>query len=680
MSFKQLLIGKVGIAGSTQSIPTISLDPSTGTITCNNIVGNVNASVNLDSINSNINSLFNITNTHTNDISLVQGDTATLFITTNSQGNTITIHNGVLNNHNDYFNDINVAFLGLDQAVENAQNDIIVLQNQINNIPAGPTGPTGPIGPTGDIGPTGPIGLTGPAGATGPTGDIGPTGPVGPTGDVGPSLTYQTYYANLGTDILQTQINILGGGTRKQLIISPGSWTPTGPITFNDLDTVAISGTIGETSITRITPSSGGFTISGSSSTRNQFSYLQFGDTMTITGTQGRHTFSYCDFLSGLLITGSTTNFLEFNNCEFSGGNLEIGISFSGVVFFKNCNFTGTSAFTLNNVLATQVIFLGCIGVSPINENKCTIQAWNEINGSTRADAFDGNFNNVNAKYAVVSDSSLSIIIDPNTSAGIEIQSATGNGKIRLVDNDGDEIEIQNSEIDVFHSGALNQTNRYYQFRDAGGNEVNWYMGSTVPSHPAPNGSLFVLTGLSPNVYQRGPAGWTSLVPTSSASVQRVLSVGRDENFVGIYAGSPYQIQWNLQQFEQNSIDYFRWNLPPLGASSIRILQSGMYLIQVSLAILYPTNLPANASFQLIVRRYNSSGTLIDDLRDASIISPLPTGSSVNYFTLSVSKYKPLNANDYIEVWVQNNSDNTSQVLGTSAYADMTYFMISIVD
>ena len=205
-------------------------------------------------------------------------------------------------------------------------------------------------------------------------------------------------------------------------------------------------------------------------------------------------------------------------------------------------------------------------------------------------------------------------------------------------------------------------------------------MGSTVPTHPATNGSLFVLAGATPSIYQYGSSGWTSLVPTSSAPVQRVLSVGKDENASGIFSfGSPVQIQWNLQQFEQNSITHFRWNLPPLGASSIRILQTGIYLIQASLCITYPTDLPTDASFQLMVRRYNSSGTLIDDLRDASIITPLPTGSSVNYFTLSVSKYKPLNVNDYIEVWVQNNSANTSQILGTSAFADMTYFMISTV-
>jgi hypothetical protein len=47
MSFKQLLIGKVGIAGSTQSTPTISLDPSTGTITASTIVANLNINANV---------------------------------------------------------------------------------------------------------------------------------------------------------------------------------------------------------------------------------------------------------------------------------------------------------------------------------------------------------------------------------------------------------------------------------------------------------------------------------------------------------------------------------------------------------------------------------------------------------------------------------------------------------
>ena len=59
---------------------------------------------------------------------------------------------------------------------------LIDLQNQINNISQGSTGPTGSIGPIGPTGSIGPIGPTGSTGSTGPTGSIGPIGPTGSTG------------------------------------------------------------------------------------------------------------------------------------------------------------------------------------------------------------------------------------------------------------------------------------------------------------------------------------------------------------------------------------------------------------------------------------------------------------------------------------------------------------------
>lgn len=502
-------------------------------------------------------------------------------------------------------------------------------------------------------------------------------------------ITYQTTYANLGTDILQTQINTLAGATRKQLIISPGAWTPTGAITFNNLDTCFVSGAGGDTSITRITPSSGGLTITGASSTRNQFRDLDFGDLFTINGTQGRHTWTNCNFLGGLLITGTTTNFLVFDNCDFTGGAITIPITFGAVAYFKNCNFAGTTAFNFNQPMATQLIMFGCLGLNPVNPAKITELAFNEINGLTQADASIVNCSTLNSTADInglngtFTDGTTTILIDTGTVKGIEIQNGIGQAKIKLVDTDGDEIEIQNTEIDIFHSGATNQTNRYFQFKDNNANQVDWYMGSSVPSHPATNGSIFVLTGVSPNIYQRGPAGWTSIVPTSPVPSQRVLSIGKNVDLTNIFAGAPYQIQWNTQQFEQNSLGYFRWpnpNSPRAGASTILVEKTGTYFLNASLAIQYPTSLPGNASFELYIRIYDSGNNLVDNLIDGTDLVPQPSGSSRTLFTLQVSKYKQLNINDRVEVWIANNTANTSTVFGTSLYADQTYLQISIVD
>jgi hypothetical protein len=381
---------------------------------------------------------------------------------------------------------------------------------------AGQVGPTGPMGQTGEVGPTGEAGQVGPtgeAGQVGPTGEAGQVGPTGPIGQTGPSVQSNTFYFNSGDD-LQTKINLLNT-QRTQLLLAPGSFTPASLLTMNNLDTVAL---VGSTSFSPFTRINQNLTVSGLTSTRNQFSYLAINGIFTIQDTQGRHRFISTEFLKDFTIAGTTSNFITFDNCEFSSGALTVPITFGGVLIFKNCNFSAYT-FNLNNPMSSQVIFLGCLGLNPINTNKCTIQAWNEVNGITQADASIINCNEVNATVEVNSVlgnftdvSGVVITINPNSPVnGIEIQSTTGNGKIKLVDNDGDEIEIQNTEIDVVHSASLNQTARYYQFRDSTGAEVDWYMGSSVPSHVAPQGSLFVETS-GPGIYQyKTSTGWNAV-------------------------------------------------------------------------------------------------------------------------------------------------------------------------
>ena len=284
---------------------------------------------------------------------------------------------------------------------------------------------------------------------------------------------------------------------------------------MNNFDTVSL---VGATSFSPSTRINQNLTVSGLTSTRNQFSYLAINGIFTIQDTQGRHRFISTEFLKDFTIAGTTSNFITFDNCEFSGGALTVPITFGGVLIFKNCNFSAYT-FNLNNPMSSQVIFLGCLGLNPINTNKCTIQAWNEVNGITQADASIINCNEVNATVEVNSVlgnftdvSGVVITINPNSPVnGIEIQSATGNGKIKLVDNDGDEIEIQNTEIDVVHSAALDQTVRYYQLKDSAGSQVDWFIGSTTPTHVASKGSIFVETS-TPSIYQSSGAGvWNAV-------------------------------------------------------------------------------------------------------------------------------------------------------------------------
>lgn len=70
---------------------------------------------------------------------------------------------------------------------EQQNNDVhLTVQQIVDRVGQGVTGPTGPIGFQGATGPTGPAGFAGLTGPTGPAGNAGPTGGSGPTGATGP--------------------------------------------------------------------------------------------------------------------------------------------------------------------------------------------------------------------------------------------------------------------------------------------------------------------------------------------------------------------------------------------------------------------------------------------------------------------------------------------------------------
>ena len=202
-------------------------------------------------------------------------------------------------------------------------------------------------------------------------------------------INYQTYYANLGDD-LQSALIPLATGTRNVLVLSTGSWSYGATLNFQG-DTCIVEGQDSFSPLTRIT-STGGFLLDGASSTRYQFRNIAFNGIFQLDGTQGRHRFEEVEFLSGLLITGATSNFLSFNNCEFSGGSITIPGTFAGSITFVNCNFNGTVAINLNQSLATQVVFTNCINLPAVNEAKCTILGNNQINSIPRSDVLVTNY------------------------------------------------------------------------------------------------------------------------------------------------------------------------------------------------------------------------------------------------------------------------------------------------
>jgi hypothetical protein len=237
-------------------------------------------------------------------------------------------------------------------------------------------------------------------------------------------INYQTYYANLG-DNLQNKIIDLLGSTRRALYISTGSWNYTGTLAFDNLDTVSIVGQPSFTPNTRITASAG-FQMTGATSTRVQFRNIDFNGAFEIIGTAGRHRFSECSWLAGLTLSGTTSNFLTFNNCEWSGAGITIPATFAGSITFTNCNF-GNVPITLNNSSPLQVIFSNCVNLPAINEAKCTVLGLNQINSIPRVDTLIGNFNGTSV-------GGVSCNIDPVSNKGFVVSGGGSLGSFKAID------------------------------------------------------------------------------------------------------------------------------------------------------------------------------------------------------------------------------------------------------
>jgi hypothetical protein len=239
-------------------------------------------------------------------------------------------------------------------------------------------------------------------------------------------IYYQTYYANLG-DNLQNAVLNLSGSTRRALYISTGSWSIAYTLDFSSLDTVAIVGQPSYTPNTRITSSATpGFSITGASTTRCQFRNIDFAGEFNKFGTAGRHRFEECGFLGGLVFSGATSNFITFNNCEFSTVGITIPNTFAGSITFTNCNFASVP-ITLNNSSPLQVIFSNCINLPTVNESKCTVLGLNQINSIPRVDTLIGNFNGTSVGGVLCN-------IDPVSNKGFVVSGGGSLGSFKAID------------------------------------------------------------------------------------------------------------------------------------------------------------------------------------------------------------------------------------------------------
>lgn len=170
-------------------------------------------------------------------------------------------------------------------------------------------------------------------------------------------------YVNDGELDIQAAVNAVGAEQGKAIYLSPGSYGGA-TVTVTDKVNLRIIGPA-TTSGSHLCELSGGraMTISGATSTRVGLMNFEIEGGLTITGTQGRH-YLRDMILGGLVISGSTSNFLVFQNCSFTGP-VSVNVPLGTLVYFIQCDF-GNQTVTNTSVVPQQVIFNNCAGFNSL--------------------------------------------------------------------------------------------------------------------------------------------------------------------------------------------------------------------------------------------------------------------------------------------------------------------------
>ena len=197
-------------------------------------------------------------------------------------------------------------------------------------------------------------------------------------------LHSNSYYANDNVVDIQVALDKSGAEQGIALFVSSGSYGGS-DLLITDRQNIGIIAPDAGSTITEL-PGTRGIVISGATSTRIRMTSLQVKGMTTINGTLGRHYFANMDFAGGFALTGSTTNYITFNNCSF-GTSFTVPNTFAGVVYLINCDFGGLS-LTLNNLYSSQQVILNnCIGLASYpNVSKSTLFGLNSL--STGASHF----------------------------------------------------------------------------------------------------------------------------------------------------------------------------------------------------------------------------------------------------------------------------------------------------
>ncbi len=203
-------------------------------------------------------------------------------------------------------------------------------------------------------------------------------------------LYENSYYANDNQRDIQVALDASGAAQGIVVYVGSGSYGGT-DLLVTDRQNIGIIGpipggaTITELPIMAMLPGSRGIQISGASSTRVRITGLQVKGMTTISGTLGRHYFSKMIFEGGFTFSGSTTNFIIFEECAFAT-SITIPNTFAGVIYFIRCDL-GNVNFSNSAFSALQVLIYDCTNLYSFSMGNMTLLSQNYLaSGTSRLD------------------------------------------------------------------------------------------------------------------------------------------------------------------------------------------------------------------------------------------------------------------------------------------------------
>jgi len=272
-------------------------------------------------------------------------------------------------------------------------------------------------------------------------------------------LTAHSFFANENLVSIQSQIDLTNQA--DVVNISAGSYSE--DVEINDKINIAVIGPAVGNTICEVD----GLQIIGESRLIRVCNLQVQGASNTIAG-RGRYHFKNVAWQGTSTTTNNISienfdylNYATFENCEFEYSVITVPVTFAGVIYFINCNFSGSTTLNFNQSSAVQVIINNCAGLISF-PTTCTLIGMNVLatTGESRITA-----TNLDSKYLLINGVSTYSSINQNLTTdganGIKLTPTGGYNSYWNVffDNGVQTVKSEDSTTPIILYERLNQFN-----------------------------------------------------------------------------------------------------------------------------------------------------------------------------------------------------------------------------